>query len=306
MRSIKIILNPTAGRGYGAKAEPDLRRLLAQEGVDFELVRTERPWHAAELAEQAASDGVDLVVAAGGDGTTHEVVNGLMAAAENGRAGESILGVIPIGSGSDFAHTVGIPPDLAGSCHRLAHGQLRVVDVGRLTLPGPPFHSRFFDNTVNVGFGGVVSVEARKIRFLRGTPLYLLAVLKALVLHHDPLQVTIEYDDQEVALSSLMICVANGSREGGGFFTAPDAEPDDGIFDLCITADVTRLQMLGLIPHFLKGTHTDLKPIDMARAKRVVISSEDDLIAHVDGELLGAGSHRMEFELLPQRLRVWC
>ena len=123
MRSIKIILNPTAGRGYGARAEPELRRLLALEGVDFELVRTERPWHAAELAEQAAGDGVELIVAAGGDGTTHEVVNGLMAAAENGRAGESILGVIPIGSGSDFAHTVGIPP----------------VSYTHLTLPTTPY-----------------------------------------------------------------------------------------------------------------------------------------------------------------------
>ncbi len=305
MRSIKIILNPTAGRGYGARAEPELRRLLAQEGVDFDLVRTTRPWHAAELAEEAAYDGVGTVVAAGGDGTTHEVVNGLMTAAENGRATETLLGVIPIGSGSDFANTVGIPPDLPGACHRLASGQVRQVDVGRVTLPGPPYHSRYFDNSTNVGFGGVVTIEARKIGFLRGTPLYLLAVLKALILHHNPIQATIEYDDQEVTLSSLMITVSNGPREGGGFYVSPDAKPDDGLFDLCITHEVNQLQMLGLIPHFLKGTHPALKPIDMARAKRVTISSPDDLIAHVDGEILCTDSHRIEFELLPAKLRVW-
>ena len=104
MRPTKIILNPVAGRGYGARAEPELRRLLELDGVDFELVHTSRPWHAAELAEQAAKDGFGIVVAAGGDGTTHEVVNGLMAAADNGRGGECMLGVIPIGSGSDFGY----------------------------------------------------------------------------------------------------------------------------------------------------------------------------------------------------------
>ena len=305
MRSIRIILNPTAGRGYGARAEPELRRLLAKEGLNFQLVRTGRPWHAAELAEEAAYDGVDLVVAAGGDGTTHEVANGLLTASENGRSTETLLGVIPIGSGSDFANTVGIPPDLPGACHRLATGKMRQVDVGRVTLPGPPYHSRYFDNSINVGFGGVVTVEARKIRRLRGTPLYLLAVLKALVLHHNPIQATIEYDEQKVTLSSLMITVANGSREGGGFYVAPDAKPDDGLFDICITHKVNQLQMLGLIPHFLKGTHPSQKPIDMARAQRVIISSPDDMIAHVDGEILCTDSHRIEFEILPARLQVW-
>jgi diacylglycerol kinase (ATP) len=177
--------------------------------------------------------------------------------------------------------------------------------VGRVTLPGPPYHSRYFDNSTNVGFGGVVTIEARKIRFLRGTPLYLLAVLKALVLHHNPIQATLEYDDQDYTLSSLMITVANGSREGGGFYVAPDAQPDDGLFDICITHEVNQLQMLGLIPHFLKGTHPSQKPIDMARARRVIISSPDDMIAHVDGEILCTDSHRIEFEILPAKLQVW-
>jgi diacylglycerol kinase (ATP) len=250
MGPIKIILNPTAGRGYGAKAEPELRRLLALEGVQYELVLTEAPWHAVELAREAAGGGFGMVVAAGGDGTTHEVANGLMAAAEEGHAGAT-LGIIPIGSGSDFAHTVGVPPDLVGACRRLAHGRLRVVDVGRVTLPGSNGHSRYFDNTVNIGFGGVVTVEARKIKRLRGIPLYLLAVLKTVFLYHRAPLVTIAYDDQERTLPSLMICVANGPREGGGFLVAPHAQPDDGLFDLCITSEVSQLQMLGLIPYFM-------------------------------------------------------
>ena len=302
MGPIKVILNPVAGRGYGAKVEPELRRLLQAEGLDFDLVRTARPWHAAELAEQAIGDGFETIVAAGGDGTTNEVVNGLMAASENGLSGT--LGIIPVGSGSDFANTAGVPPDLQGACHRLANGQTRTMDVGRVTLPGQA--PRYFDNTVNVGFGGAVTLEARKVKRLRGIALYLPVVLKVIFLYYKAPPVTIEYDEQELALRAVMISVANGPREGGGFYVAPQAQPDDGLFDLCIVREVSRLAMLGLVPHFMKGTHVGREPVTMARARRVTISSPDDLVAHMDGEVLCTDSHRIEFEILPRRLRVRC
>lgn len=302
MGPIKVILNPIAGRGYGAKVEPELRHCLEAEGLDFDLVRTARPWHAAELAERAVSDGFEIVAAAGGDGTTHEVVNGLMTASNGKEAG--MLGIIPIGSGSDFANTVGVPPELRAACHRLAHGQARVVDVGRVTLPGCA--PRYFDNTVNVGFGGVVTVEALKVKWLRGIALYLPVVLKTVFLYYTAPLVTLEYDGQELTLPAVMISVANGPREGGGFYVAPQAQPDDGLFDLCIAHEMSRLAMLALIPHFMKGTHVGRESITMARAKRVTISSPDDLVAHADGEVLCTDSHRLGFEILPRRLRVWC
>jgi YegS/Rv2252/BmrU family lipid kinase len=310
MEPVKIILSPVAGRGYGAKVEPELRRLLKAEGLDFDLVHTERPWHAAELAEQAVNAGFKTVVAAGGDGTFNEVLNGLMAVLRTRTGGETenrasaVMGIIPVGSGSDFANTMGIPPDLRGACHRLAHGQVRTVDVGRVTLPGQA--PRYFDNTVNVGFGGVVTREARKIKRLRGIALYLPVVLKTVFLYHKAPPVTIEYDGQELALRAVMITVANGSREGGSFYVAPEAQPDDGLFDLCIVREISQLAMLGLIPYFLKGTHVGREPITMTRARRVTITSPDDLIAHVDGEMLCTNAHRLEFEILPRRLRVRC
>jgi YegS/Rv2252/BmrU family lipid kinase len=301
MDPIKVILNPVAGRGYGASVEPELRQLLATEGLDFDLVQTEGPWHAAELAAQAVSDGFAIVVAAGGDGTTHEVVNGLMAASPEGVVGT--LGVIPVGSGSDFANNVGVPPGLPEACHRLAHGKTRVVDVGRVTVPGQP--PRYFDNTVNVGFGGIVTREARKVKRLRGMALYLPVVLKTIFLAQNP-RVTVEYDGQELVLPAVMVCVANGPREGGGFFCAPNAQPDDGLLDLCIVREISRVAMLGLVPHFMKGTHVDREPVTMGRAQQVTISSPDDLVAHVDGEMLCTDAHRIQFELLPGRLRVQC
>lgn len=297
---MKVILNPAAGKGYAAKAEPKIRQYLKEEGLEFDLVKTERPWHAKELAEQAVREGFELVVAAGGDGTFHEVVNGLMAASGGEEAG--ILGMIPMGSGSDFANTVGVPLDLKKACQRLTQGKSWLVDVGRIILDWQTI--RYFDNTVNIGFGGVVTIEARKIKRLRGIALYLPAVLKTVFLYYKAPLVDIEYDDKKLSLPAVMICVCNGQREGGGFYVTPDAKPDDGLFDLCITREISRLSMLAHIPRFMKGTHVNSKAVTMARAKHVLISSQDDLVAHADGEILCTESHRIEFEILPKRLRV--
>ena len=301
MGPIRVILNPTAGRGYGARIEPKLRRLLSEEGLDFEILLTNGPWHAAELAERASRDGIKVVVAAGGDGTTNEVMNGLMAASTESPAGT--LGVIPVGTGSDFAHNVGIPPGLREACRRLAHGHVRTVDVCQVCVPGQA--PRYFDNTVNIGFGGIVTVEARKIKWLRGMALYLPVVLKTVLLSRAP-HVTVACDDEKWVLPAEMICVANGAREGGGFFCAPQAQPDDGLLDICIVRGMSKLALFGLVPRFMSGSHVGHESVNVTRAKRVTVSSPDDLIAHVDGEMLCTDAHEIEFTLLPQRLEVWC
>ena len=304
MGRIKVILNPIAGRGYGARAEPEIRRLLEAEGADFDLVLTEGFWHAARLAEQAVKDGFEIVVAAGGDGTVHEVVNGLMAAADEvGADVAGTLSTIAVGSGSDFACNVGMPADLPDACHRLVHGKKRIIDIGRVTVDDQP--PKYFDNTINVGFGGTVTVEARKVKWVRGMALYLPVVLKTILLARSP-RMVIEYDDQRIEMPTLMVCVGNGAREGGGFFCTPEAQLDDGLLDLCIAESVGKLTQLGLVPHFMDGSHTDHKAVTMARTQRVVITSPDNLIAHVDGEMLCTEAHRLEFEILPQRLRVMC
>ncbi|MBN2394636.1 MAG: diacylglycerol kinase family lipid kinase [Anaerolineae bacterium] len=305
MGPVKVILNPIAGRGYGARSEAKLCQFLDAEGLNFDLVRTEGPGHAIALATAAANDGFDLVVAAGGDGTTHEVVNGLMVAtgvASNGNVAGT-LGVIPVGSGSDFANAMGVPPDLESACRQLAQGQARLVDVCRVTVDDQP--PRYFDNTVNIGFGGVVTFEARKVKWVRGMALYLPVVLKTVFLSHAP-NVTIAYDGQSVTLPAAMICVGNGPREGGGFFSTPDAKPDDGLLDVCIVREMGKLAMLGFVPRFMNGSHVGQKPVTMSRTESLVVTSEDNLIAHVDGEMLCTEAHRLAFDVLPQKLRVWC
>jgi YegS/Rv2252/BmrU family lipid kinase len=306
MSRIKIILNPIAGRGYGARSEPEIRRFLETERADFDLVLTEGFWHAAELAEQAIRDGFDLIVAAGGDGTVHEVVNGMMATAKDDTGGGGIvgtLGTLPVGSGSDFSHNVGTPSDLPGACQRLLHGQIRIIDVGRVTVDDQP--TRYFDNTINVGFGGTVTLEARKVKWVRGIALYLPVVLKTIFLARSP-RMTVKYNAKEITMPMLMVTVGNGAREGGGFFCTPDAEPDDGLLDLCIAEAVSKLTQLSLVPRFMDGSHKDHPAVTMARTQHAVITSPDNLVAHADGEMLCTEGHRLEFEILPRRLQVMC
>lgn len=300
MTRYKVILNPTAGRGNGIRVLPQIKRLLTEQGLDFDLVCTERPWHAAELAKEAGQKGYDVVVAAGGDGTINEVINGLMTFNSSGPA----LGVLCVGQGNDFAYGTGIPLDLEAGCQALARGHRRRVDVGRVTGGGYP-NGRYFGNGIGIGFDAVVGFEASRMTRLSGFLAYLVAVLKTVFLYYKAPLSQIEYDDQTVVQPSLMISIMNGRRMGGGFYMAPAGKPDDGLFDLCIAREVSRLRIFSMIPHFLRGTQATQEPIRMARAQHVVVTALKGVLpAHADGEILCTAAERLEVELLPSQLEV--
>jgi len=291
----KLIVNPQAGRGQAERLLPVALDCLGRVGIAPDVSRTEWPLQAVELAKEAVADGYDVILSMGGDGTTNEVINGLMAEYSGEPVGP--LGIIPAGSGNDFCLAINWPVDLEEACQRIAGNKRRLVDVGRI-------NDRYFGNVAGVGFDAIANIEAVKIRFLRGTPLYLLAVLKTLLLHYGAPMMTITYDDHVITQPALMISVANGPRYGGGFWVAPDAIADDGRFELLIADYVSRLGILGLIPHFLKGTHVGKKPIHMAQARHVILEADVPLYAHTDGEMYLDGGNRLEFELFPRALWV--
>jgi YegS/Rv2252/BmrU family lipid kinase len=301
----KLIANPAAGGGAGARAIPRIERLLAKHGLDFDIVRTERPWHGAELAREAAAAGYDVLVAAGGDGTSNEVINGLMAAQQAGQRAPA-LGVLCIGRGNDFAYGVGVPHDLELGCQALAEGHRRAIDVGRVAGGMYP-RGRYFGNCVGVGFDAIGSIEAAKLPRLGGFLSYLIAVLKTIFLYYRAPLTTVKYDEQTLTQPSLLVSIMNGQRLGGGFVMAPDAQPDDGLFDLCIAHEVSRARMFALIPHFLRGTQATQEPITTGRAARISITAlEGALPAQTDGEILCIDGQQLEIELLPRQIEVIC
>lgn len=303
MKTIKVILNPAAGRGYSGRAEPEIRRHLKEEGLDFDLVRTTGVGHAVELAKQAVHDGFKIIAAVGGDGTNNEVINGLLAATDGKNIDTCTLGLFAAGSGNDFTFNVGGPANFREACRLIKEGRTRIIDIGKVTIPGLP--PRYFDNQLGIGFDGTVTVEAKKHKRLRGMALYLPVVLKTVFLVNKAARVTIAYDDRKIELKTVQISVANGSREGGGFYMAPGAKLDDGFFNVCIVGELSKLAMLGIIPKFISGRHIEHKATKMVQAKKVLITSEDNLLAHIDGEILCTDAHRVECEIFPQRLRVF-
>ena len=300
-----VILNPAAGGGSAARAALRVEQLLAEYGLHYDLVQTERPWHAVQIARESALAGYDVVVAAGGDGTTNEVINGLMEAKLGGGASVP-LGVLCIGRGNDFTSTVGIPEDLDLALQNLVQGHRRAIDIGRVTGGQYP-EGRFFGNCVGVGFDAIGTIEASKLPHLGGFLSYLIAVLKTIFLYNLGPLIEVKYDGQTLTRPSLLISVMNGRRLGGGFIMAPEAKPDDGLFDLCMAGEVSRARMFALIPHFLRGTQATQEPIITARAAHVSITAlEGSLPAQTDGEILCIDGKHLEVNLLPREMEVIC
>ena len=300
-RKVKIILNPMADMGNAWTVANDLRPIIAEYG-NADWSGTVYPTHATELAKQAGEDGYDMVIAMGGDGTVHEVVNGLMQIPAVRRP---VMGVVPVGSGNDFAHSINIPMQ---SDYALAHalkGDPSTVDVGLMTDENG--RQEYFDNTVGIGFDAVVTIRSHKLPVVRGFLMYFTAVIQTIFLNHQPSKMTIQTDNETIEQANLMVTVCNGPREGGGFMIAPDAKNDDGILDYTLVSKCSRPMMFRLIPEFMNGTHERFSQIKIGTCKKLLLKSELPVYIHADGEIytsFGSNLHKVDFEILPDAIKV--
>lgn len=305
---IKVILNPYAGRGRGAQALPRVYAALTQAGIDFELVETRGVGHAIELARQARLDGFATVVAAGGDGTVSEVVNGLVAATT---AAQPVgkLGLLPMGTANDFADMLGCSRDLRDAVQTLRAGRVRTIDLGRTQVQSEATTvQRYFNNNIGVGFEAWVTLESYKVKWLTGALLYGVAALRALRICPTPqVEATWVATNGEVHSRSgrtLMISVGNNSRTGGGFFLTPNAKMDDGLLDVSIAAAVSRWRILQLLPQALQGKHVSHPAVTMLRCHQLTLDVAEPLPVHVDGEVVTSNARRIEVDIEPGRLWV--
>lgn len=297
----KLIINPNADLGRAWRTAADLRPIVEQYG-GADWAGTVYPNHAKELALQAAQEGYELVIAAGGDGTAHEVINGLMQIPAEKRP---LLGVIPMGSGNDFAYSVGMHPDHAQALHQIFNGSPHRIDVGK--LEDNLGRSEYFDNTVGIGFDATVTIRSRNFSYLRGFIVYLLAVLQTVVFNHDAPRLHITTDNETWDEETLMLVMCNGAREGGGFLVAPDAINTDGIFHYASIRRVSRMMMLRIIPEVMKGTHGRFSQVRMGQFKQMKVTSEKPLLMHTDGEIyagFGVRVQEISIEILPNALEI--
>jgi diacylglycerol kinase (ATP) len=299
----KIILNPAAGRGNGQKVAPTIEQLFTQSGQYYDLVRTERQGHGIDLTVQAVKEGCPVVIAAGGDGTVNEVVNGLMQVKADGLPLPA-LGVLCVGRGNDFAGSVGIPTDLESGVRTILVNQRRTIDVGRV-VGGKFPQGRYFANCVGVGFDAITTIEVAKMPRWGGYFSFLVGVLKTVFLYNKAPLATIEYDGKMITQRSLLISIMNGRRLGGGFWMAPDSQPDDGLLDLCIAEQMSSLEVIKMIPHFTRGDQATQPTIKTGQAAHIIISAQDGpLPAQTDGEIICVDGSHLEVQVFPRQIEI--
>jgi len=298
-RKIKIILNPMADMGNAWRAARDLRSITEEHG-GIEWSGTVYPGHAIDLA--SSSEGYDMVIAMGGDGTVHEVMNGLMRIPEDKRP---ILGVVPVGSGNDFAHGIGASITPTEALSRAINGEPSTVDLGLMT--DEQGRKEYFDNTLGVGFGAIVTINSHRLPLLRGYIMYLTAIIQTIILDHNPITMQLETDTEKWDQKVIYLAICNGPREAGGLPMAPDAKMDDGIFHYAMIEDVSRLMMFRILPEVMRGTHGRFKQVKMGTFKKLTLNSDRPLYIHTDGEIFsgpGTNIRKVSFEILPNALKV--
>ena len=300
-RKIKIILNPMADMGNAWRVARDLRSITQEHGgVDWS--GTVYPGHAIELARHAGEAGYDMVIAMGGDGTVHEVMNGIMQIPEEKRP---VMGVVPVGSGNDFAHGINASKIPTEALKHAMHGEASTVDLGLMTDENG--RKEYFDNTLGIGFGATVTIRSHRLPILRGFLMYLTAVLQTIIIDHNPIKMQIETDTEKWDQGVCYLVLCNGAREGGGFMIAPEAKIDDGILHFAMIKDVSRLMMLRIVPEVMKGTHGRFKEVRMGTCKKFTLSADKPLYIHADGEIFsgpGTDVRKVSFEILPNALKI--
>jgi diacylglycerol kinase (ATP) len=284
-----IILNPSAG---GVR---DLDEVVALLGrlPDAEIRLTNKPGSAARFARTALQKRRELIIAAGGDGTLNEVINGI---GEN--LGEARVGLIPLGTGNDFARSIGVPTDLAAAMDLIRAGTTRAVDLVRVTSD----ELRYFVNVSAGGFSGLVDEKLTPEMKKTWGPLAYLRSAAAAWSELRAYRTTLAFDDDESLMLELYnVVVANGRYVGGGTLIAPEAEIDDGLLDVVLIPKRPAPELAMAMAQVALGTHLSSKTIVFRRAAKLTVNSKPGMWFNVDGELVGNEPAR--FEIVPRALR---
>lgn len=302
MRRLTAILNPQADRGRTGQLAESLQAELTGR-VDLRLLKTTRRGEAVELAQAAADAGCDGVIAIGGDGTVHEVANGLLAIPPERRPP---LGVIPAGSGNDFAFALGIEKNLAQTAELLSSGRTHAVDAARIETPSG--RTRYSINNLGALLEGEINLASHALHWPRGSGLYLRAALQTLMRRPPLAQLSICCDGVEFHRRTAILSISNGCRSGGRFYLTPNARVDDGRFDYLIAPPASRLRLVWEIFKSLRRDRPDDHWIEQGEFVTLAVKSDLALAVHVDGEPWlrpEEGEHELNVTVLPGVLQVF-
>jgi diacylglycerol kinase (ATP) len=299
--NVVFVVNPASANGSTRRRWPEIARRAAELGLIGETLFSGRPGHAEELAEQAAERGASLVVAVGGDGTVHEVANGLLRLDAEKRPE---LATIPRGTGKDFARSFRIPRDVEGALAVAQDGATRTVDVGRavFTAWNGSTAESYFANFAGAGISGAVAARANKgSKALGGKASFFWATTSVFLRwKNSDYEVTI--DGERHAGRMLEVIAAIGDQLAGGMRLAPEADPGDGLFDVVLVGDATKADFVRTLPKIYRGTYLPHPRAEVVRGNRVEILTAIPLPIALDGEQ--PGTTPAVFEIVPAALRL--
>lgn len=286
LMKVKVIMNPIAGRGRALKAKPEILKALLEYDTEFHLEETKGPHHATELARQAVEAGFDLIIVAGGDGTLNQIVNGL--------EGKKVpIGVLPLGTGNDFAAALKIPRDPGTALRQIMGGEIQKIDLCRV-------NQRYFVSSVGVGFDGEVAFHVNQgFQKLRGKAAYLCSVFKTLFSYQSR-RIKLNVDGLVMEFNSLLVAVTNSPTYGGGFKINPEALVNDGHLDVCAVQHMQIPEILCCLPMLMPGWHRNLKKVRMLKGRQITLESDHPFHYQLDGEVFT--DKTLRFTIFPQAL----
>jgi len=296
-----IILNPTAGKGKAAKQYPVIDNFMRKSGLDFEILLTKAPGDALNMVRDLPMGKEDAAVAAGGDGTCNEVINGLLLRKSSS---PPLLGILPIGRGNDFSSTPGISSEINQALQTLIEAKVRPLDAG-FVKGGFFTDGRFFINGVGIGFDTKVGFEAAKMKIKSGISYAFGAFINIARYEPSPV-IKIRYDENEVTLPAVLVSIVNGRRMGGSFFMGPNAVLDDGLLDICyVRHQDSRLKLLKIMSHYTNGTQGQCEGVTLGRGLKFHLQAlEGGMAAHCDGETICYEGRELEINCIPGALRL--
>jgi len=289
-----FIVNPVAGKNRGEKMIDHIKEICLQRQVSFDLVVTEDIGGGTVAMEQTIHLPYRTYVAVGGDGTVNEVMNGLQGTDKH-------LGIIPCGTGNDFARSLKLPKDPVEALGQLLDGGVVEIDLGQV-------NDHFFINIASIGLDAEIAEYTNRIKkWLKGTYAYIVALINVLV-SYCPMTVQLATGDEVKEYRVMLLALCNGNYYGGGMEIAPGAKVDDGLLDICLIKAMSKLKLLLVFPTVFKGTHTAFREVEIFRRREMTISSDTPFKINVDGEIVSCsidnGTYRAVFKAHHQRVRL--
>ena len=305
LNKVHVIVNPYSARGKTEKRWQVIKEVVKSYFKEFKYIFTEKPKQATEIARNSLKEGFDLIIGVGGDGTLNEITNRFFRKDSPTVINtDAALGIIPSGTGSDFIRFMKIPRDFKKSVELIKNSKSRMIDVGKITFSpaSPDPFSTYFINIADFGLGAEVIKHLSVIPSIkRGSLVYYKGLLKTLRSFQSK-AVRLTLDGNRTIEGTFVIgAVANGRIFGGGMIVAPEAEPDDGYFDVVLVRDMKRLEIIYNSPRLYTGSILKLKQVEIHRAKKVEVHSDTPVQIEYDGEL--GRTLPASFELVERKLK---